>query len=170
MTHNMTAPRPPAAGAPGWPADVADLLGKAEVYLQDGQPGRAIDLLARAKSPSPWVTNALGVCQLRQGNARLAIEVFRGLVLGSGGLILREDVPVVFKTNFATALLAGGNLAGCLRILDEIHDEQDPAVRRIRAAVERWQDGLSFWEKVRWALGGDPPRPVVLAFPPGDLG
>jgi hypothetical protein len=95
--------------------------------------------------------------------------VFRGLVLAAGGLILRDDVPVFFKTNYATALLAAGNLGGCLSVLAEVRDEVNPAVTRLRASIRRWRDGLTFWERLNWWMGGQPERPVALAFAPGDL-
>src|SRR5262249_54641674 len=84
------------------PPEIADLLVKAEQLLQAGKPKKALDLIARAKLNSPWATNALGVCHLRLGNAKVAVDLFRGLVL-AGGILLRADVPVVFKTNYAAA-------------------------------------------------------------------
>jgi hypothetical protein len=160
--------RDPAGGRETPPPEVADLLAKVGKLLDDAQPARALELIARARLYSPWVTNATAVCLLRLGQAQRAVELLRGMVLG--GIVVRDDVPTVFKTNFATALLASGNLSGCLRVLTEIHAEQDPAVRRLRAAIRGWEGSLSTWEKVRWFLGGQPDRPVVLDFPPGDLG
>src|SRR5262249_577514 len=75
----------------------------------------------------------------------------------------------VFKTNYATALLLSGNIAGGLRALDEVRDEQCPAVGRLREAVRRWERNLTFWQRVNWWLGGEPDRPLTLDFPPGDL-
>jgi hypothetical protein len=95
------------------------------------------------------------------------VDVFRGLVLLPGTVCLRPDAAPEHRSNFAAALLAAGNVAGGLRALDEIGDEGRPAVRGLRAAVRRWRDGMSFWERLRWRLGGSPPRPVALD---GDLG
>lgn len=151
------------------PAEVTDLLGKVERFLQEGEPKKALDAIARAKINSPWVTNAAGVCQLRLGNAKVAVDALRGLVLAAGGLVLRPDVPPVFKTNYATALLAADNLAGCLSVLGEVKDEAHPAVAGLKSAIQRWKEGLTFWQKVNWYLGGQPDRPVTLDFLPGDL-
>jgi hypothetical protein len=109
------------------------------------------------------------VCLLRLGNAQRAIELFRGLVLGPGGLVLRRDVPTAFKTNFATALLMDGNVAGCTSVLASLREEDHPAVRKLRAAVRRWQEAMSLWERVCWHFGSPPNRPVELGFEPGDL-
>src|SRR5262249_41369130 len=154
MTRKIDAPvAGPSAPAPGGangtetkPAEIVTLLGKVDEFLRAGQAAKALDVIARARSKSPWATNALGVCQLRLGNAGVAVDVFRGLVL-AGSVFLRADVPAVFKTNFATALLAADNLAGCLRVLEEMRDEENPAVRRLREAVRRWKGSLTFWEK-----------------------
>jgi hypothetical protein len=150
------------------PPEVAALLGKVARHLQDGEPGKALDALTRARLQSPWVTNAQGVCRLRLGEAALAVDVFRGLVL-SGSVVLRPDVPAVFKTNYATALLASSNVSGCRLVLDEIRDEGNPAVQKLRAAMRRWYDGLATWQKVQWYFGGQPHRQPELDFPPGDL-
>jgi len=151
------------------PPQIVDLLGKAEQLLAEEQAGGALDLIARAKVNSPWATNALAVCQLRLGNEKVAVDLFRGLVLASGGILLRRDVPVAFKTNYATALLSAQNINGCLSVLSEIKQEEHPAVARLRAAIRRWKEGLSFWQKINWYMGGQPAHPVVLDFPRGDL-
>lgn len=106
---------------------------------------------------------------MRMDAAGGAIRIYRELVLGSGGLVLRSDVPVVYKTNYATALLRNGNVSGCVSILDEILDEQNQAVQKLRAAIRKWHSGLTFWGKLAWRLGSEPAEPIVLDFAPGDL-
>src|SRR5262249_24966424 len=106
---------------------------------------------------------------LRLGNTKVAVNTFRGLVLTAGGLVLRDDVPAVFKMNFATALLADGNLPGGLRVLDEVRDEGHPAVREVREAVRRWKAGMTVWPRLWGSVGGQPPRPLVLDFALGRL-
>jgi hypothetical protein len=177
MTKNsapleMKAPpsaTPPVNGEETRPPEVVALLSKAANLLDEGKPALALDAIARLRINSPWARNALGVCQLRLGNAGVAVEVFRGLVLAAGGLILRDDAPVVFKTNYATALLAAGNVGGCQGVLAEVRDETNPAVARLRAAIRRWHDGLTFWQRLNWWMGVQPERPVVLDHRPGDL-
>ncbi|HEV3342666.1 MAG TPA: hypothetical protein VG125_20005, partial [Pirellulales bacterium] len=97
-----------------------------------------------------------------------AVDLLRGLVLGTGGVTYRQDVPTVFQTNFATALLAVGNLSGCLSMLKSIKDQQHPAVQELRAAIDRWNRDLSPWQKLRWRLGGEP-APPALDFPLGHV-
>jgi hypothetical protein len=173
MVQKMMVPQAgqagPANAADTWPPEVADVLGKVKKLLEEGQPAAALELIGRSRLGSPWLANAAAVCQLRLGNARVAVDTFRGLVLAAGGLLLREDVPAVFKVNFAAALIADGNLSGGLRTLGEVRDEGHPAVREIRDAVRRWEAGMAFWQKLWWSLGGEPPRPLVLDFPMGRL-
>jgi hypothetical protein len=124
---------------------------------------------AAGKGTRSQVTNLLGVCQLRLGNAKVALEVFRGLVLAAGGVLLRPDVPTVFKTNFATAQLANDNSSGFLSVLGEIQDAQHPAALKLQDAFRRWKASLTFRQRMQWHLGGQPSRPFTLDFLPGDL-
>ncbi len=144
------------------------VLHQVEKLLQAGHPKQALDLLARSKAHAPWSTNATGVCLLRLGQADRAVELFRNLVL-SGSLFLRPDVPTAWKVNFATALLMADNLAGCVRLLAEIEEEDHPGVQRLRAALQSWHNRLSVWEKIRCFFGGQPARRVELDFLPGEL-
>jgi hypothetical protein len=168
MMVSAAGPAGPTTGADTRTPEVAGLLGKVEKLLEKGQPAAALELLGRSRLRSPWLTNAAAVCQLRLGNADAAVEAYRGLVL-TGGLFLRQDAPDVFKINFATALIAVGNLSGGLRTLGEVRDEAHPAVLEIRDAVRRWRGGMTFWQWLWWSLGGSPPRSLVLDFHLGRL-
>jgi hypothetical protein len=167
--NQSRAPRASSTPETGRPNEAARRLEQAEALLRAGQPKKALDVLGRSGPPSDRVTNAVGVCLLRLGEAGRAVEVFRGLALVPGTVCLRPDAPALYKTNFATALLAAGQVAGGLRVLDEIGDEQQPTVRRLRAAWRRWSEGLSLWQKVRWCLGDSPTHPVALGEAPGEL-
>jgi hypothetical protein len=150
-------------------SELSELLDHIGRLLQEGKPKKALDVLTRSSADSREAVNARGVCLLRLGEVRRAIELFRGLVLAPGGLVLRPDVPTTFKTNFATALLMDGNIAGCTSVLSDVREEEHPAVRKLRAAIRRWKEGMSFWEKVSWHLGSAPDRAVELGFDPGEL-
>src|SRR5262249_53079021 len=139
QTNPSTEAHEQAKGAVPWPPEVVDLLSRVDKLLREGQPERALEIISRSKINSPWVMNAAAVCQLRLGNAKVAVDALRGLVLASGGLILRKDIPAAFKTNYATALLAMDNPGGCLDVLAELGDEDHPGVHRLRAAVQRWK-------------------------------
>jgi hypothetical protein len=168
MVSPQAGPTLPFITADATASGEADVLREVEVLLGEGRPAAALERIGRSRDGSPWLANAAAVCQLRMGDVRSAVETFRRLVL-AGGLFLRDDVQAVFKVNFAAALIADGNLTGGLRVLDELRQEEHPAVREIRDAVRRWEEGMTFWQKIRWYAGGRPPRPLVLDFPPGRL-
>jgi len=148
--------------------EVASALAKVKQLLDEQCPDKALDVITRSRLSSPWITNATGVCAMRIGNAKSASGVFQGLV-GHLGVMLKPDAPLVFKTNFATALLASNNMAGCLSVLHEIGQEDNPTVKRLRAGIERWKQTLSFWQKLKWYTGDIPTKPIVLDFPLGEL-
>jgi hypothetical protein len=149
-------------------SDVVNVLGKVKQLLDEQRSEKALEVITRSRLSSPWITNARGVCALRLGNAKQASGIFQGLV-GHLGVMLKPDTPLVFKTNFATALLASNNTAGCLSVLHEIGKEQNPTVQRLRTAIREWKQGLSFWQKFKWYTGDYPEKPVVLSFPLGEL-
>jgi len=170
-SRNRTTPPNPKTESNGIEAqspEVAKVLGKVKTLLQEQRPEEALDVIARSRLKSPWITNAIGACQLRLGNGKQAVAAFQGLVLYSG-VLLKRDAPMVFKTNYAAALLASDNLAGCLSLLNEVNEEENPTVQRLRAAIQRWKQSLSFWQKFQWYLGGDPGRKVMLDFPLGEV-
>jgi hypothetical protein len=149
--------------------EVAAVLEQVRTLLEAGDTNGAREALARARSNSPWLTNALGVCLLRVGEAGRALDLFRGLVLPPTGISFRPDAPTPFKVNFVTALLASGNVAGGISSLTDLGTDGHPGVARLRKAVERWKREMSWWEWLRWHMGGEPARSVVLDFPPGEL-
>jgi len=150
------------------PQELVDLLNKTAAALDAGHPRRALELLQKSKVKSPWVTNAMAVCLLRLGDAARAVEALKGLVITSG-VCFRSDVPAVFLTNFATALLMVDNVSGCESALGTVPDQQDPGVQRLRNAIRKWKGTLSFWQKMRWYWGDSLGCPVELDFPPGDI-
>lgn len=150
------------------PAEIAATLAKVDRFLRDGLYQQALAFLGRSKMDSSWMRNAVGVCQLRLGQTQAALTMFRGLVV-SEALVMCEDAPIVFKTNYAVALLETRNISGCLAVLAEIKNESHPAVQRLRLAIKRWKDSLSLWQKIQWYTGTDMDHPVNLGFAPGDL-
>lgn len=152
-----------------WPTDLREILHSVQAALDRNQIENALAMLTQVKLNSPWIQNALGVCQLRLGDSSTAIEVFARLVLSQGGVVVRRDVPTIFLTNYATALLASRNLPGCLWILNEIQEKNHGSVTRLREAMKRWRASLTLWQRFSLALGNEPDAAPPLDFPPGDL-
>lgn len=155
-------------GHPDWPVRATDLLAEVDRLLRAGREREAVCAIGLSYLPCPWTANALAVCHLRLGDIARAEHILRHIALDGTGRT-RPDVPTVFKTNLATALLISGDTAGCLRTLDEIGDDDDPAVRRLRAAAARWAPPLTAWARFARRLGIRPARPPVPDGPVGEL-
>jgi len=153
---------------PDSPVRNAALLTKVGDLLRDGRANEAVDAIGLSYLPCPRTVNALAVCHLRLGNTVRALRLLRHIATDDTGR-LRPDVPLVFKTNLATSLLVAGEEVGFLRTLDEIGDENHPAVRRLRAAAARRTEPRSAWERFLRRFGIRPDPVSALDGPVGDL-
>lgn len=151
------------------PPALAALLARVSQLVSAGDPKAAIETMGRATPKSPWVDNAIGVCLMRLGMWQQALDVFRGLALGPGGVVLRADAPPVFKSNFAAALAATGNLDGFFRALSDLRDENHSSVVKLRDRVDQWTAGFTSWQKIQWHLGASQPAPFPIDTNLGDL-
>ncbi len=115
--------------------------------------------------------NAHGVRCLREGKLEESISVFRSLVMPPGCCWTRLDAPLVYRRNFATALLLAGHPSGCLGLLAEMRDENHPRVKQLRSAIKRWEQTLSLLQWLNWRIGWIDPanRPVTIDFVPGEV-
>lgn len=154
---------------PDWRPRSAGLLEEVDRFLRLGRPQEAVDAIGDRYLTCPWTANALAVAHLRLGNTARAVRLLRHIATDHTSSELRADVPMVFKTNLATALLAGGDVEAFLSTLDKLGGEDHPSVRRLRAVVDRWEGSLSAWQKFWWDFGGVALRPPRLDFPPGEL-
>jgi hypothetical protein len=157
----------PAVRNPAWPSEDADRLTRVDRLLREGRPQEALSLLPAADD-GLWIRNARGVCLLRLGRPRPAIDALRDLVFNPSGFGVRPDAHPVFEANYATALLLAGNTDGFFGILGGIRERTHPAVARLGGAIRRWKVGMTFWQRVASALGVGGPR-FSLDFPPGEL-
>lgn len=147
----------------------AELLHDVQTLLNGGQPEKALEMLRSAGQQSKAVLNAYGVCLMRMGQIDKANELYRKLVLPSGGFFLDPNAPTVFKTNYATALLLGRHVDGCIGVLGEIAEPTHPAVMRLHNAVNAWKQTLGPVRRLLTFLLGVRSANVPLPFQPGDL-
>jgi len=145
------------------------LLRRIQAALDAGDPQGALSLIDTRHSGDRYLDNARGVCLLRLGRLRPAVELYRRIVLAEGSMELRPGLPVVIATNYATALLLEQNVDGCLALLRQLHQDEHPSVLRLRDTVERWREGLGRWERLQFRLYGIMKRPIVLDGLPGEL-
>jgi WD40 repeat protein len=155
-------PGPPSSAAP---TDHEGLIDQVEAMLADDQVAKASALLRAAGRSSPELANALGVCYLRSGQVDLAALTFQPLVFR--GSQRRHDVPTIYATNLATAMILQGNVAGGENLLKNLGDDSHPAVRRLREVLQRGKARLSFRDRLRGLFGFD--RPLEPGFRPGDF-
>lgn len=152
------------------PEKVSDVLALAEKLLAAAKPQEAADLIRKHGFGSAELLNAYGVALMRAGETTKALDVYRGLCVGEGGLCLKPNLPTVYKLNFATALLLARNVSGCQALLREIVATDDPYVQRLRAAIDRWRGALRWWRRLAYDwYGVEPNIPVALDFQPGAL-
>lgn len=147
-------------------ASETEFLVEVDRLLRDGRAEEAVKAIGLSYLPRPRLANALAVCHLRLGNTARALNLLRHIATDDAAL--HPDVPTVFKTNLATALLVAGDVDGCLRTLDEIGDEDRPSVRRLRAAADRAVPRTAWGRCLRW-LGLWPIRPPAIDGPVGEL-
>ena len=138
--------------------------------VQAGQYEKALTMLDGEPS-TPQVRNARGVCLLRLGRYEKALQLFRGLALEGSGDRVRSDLPTVYLTNLATALLLTGRPSSCLALLHEIENESHPTVVALRKEIHQWQSTLTFNERLNWWFGRlDPPHcRIAIHFIPGEF-
>jgi len=146
-----------------------DVLRTVDELLREGAADRALKLLGPAVLADPFLENARGVCLLRLGRFEEATALYQRLVLDGDSIALRDDRPTAFVTNFALALLLGGNPRGCLVTLHDLDREDDDGVRRIRACVERWRAGLGAWRRMLFGLYGTVDRAILVDWAAGEL-
>lgn len=134
-----------------------------------GQLEQAIHQLASSNLLTGDIRNARGVCLMRMGRVDDAVQLYRSLVLMSGCTWMMPNLPVIYRTNFATALLMSGRRIGCLDCLLEITERDHPSVVRLRKALRDWEHGFDWRQWLCWKIGVEPRVPVALSFPPGDF-
>lgn len=137
--------------------------------LTEGHAQEALSLVNRHNEKSdPW-QNARGVCLLRLGQFEQAIKVFQRIVFPGESPCVPQDMPALYRANFATAMLLADRADGAIAIIEHLEDDGHPYVRAVRQAAQRWKQGLSLMQKLGLWVGWYPKRHIVLDFPPGDV-
>ena len=150
------------------PVKTIRTLDEARQLIKEGKPQDALDLLSRHPEGGPEIMNMRGVCLLRTGKAAQALDLFRPLVF-PGGFCLDTSVPLIYLTNYATALLLVGNVMIARETIGQVPDQRHEAVLRLRGAMARWKSRLGFFRCILLPLGIYPATPVELDSPIGDF-
>ncbi len=136
--------------------------------LNQERPLDALKYIDHLGQQSPIMENARGVCLMRAGKIDEAVTVLRDLVF-QGRICIPSDSPVLFKINFATAMLLSNQKDAAFPILNELDEKEHPEIVKLKDAVCKWVKSLTFSEKCRYHVGLYPKKPVTLDFPPGEV-
>lgn len=163
--HSVEIRRPSPSATPLSPA-----IQRACTLIKKEEYAGAANLLAAA-GRDPQTRNAQAVCLMRAGRVDAAVDVYRSFILIHGSLLERNDVSVVYKRNFATALLLKGLPSGALAVLKAAGEPDHPVAIQIRAAIKRWEKSLSWFKRMDWKFNAIEPRncTVPIDFQPGEF-
>lgn len=106
---------------------------------------------------------------MRLGRAADAVQLYRSFVLERSTSWMRAELPVIYRTNFVTALLLSQVPLGAQNTLHEIREIDHPSVVRLRETFDRWKRSLSLWQRLGWTIGLPPNVPIELDFTPGEF-
>jgi hypothetical protein len=138
------------------------------LLLDQGKPQEALNLLKHLGQNSALTKNIQGVCLLRLGKIHEAISILSEITF-QGKVCIPPETPVVFRTNFATAMLMANNKEAAISVVEHLDDRQHPAVTRIRDAIRAWEKSLNIFQRLLSKAGIYPKKAIPLDFVPGDV-
>jgi len=136
--------------------------------LDQGRPQEALNLLKHLGQNAASSKNIQAVCLLRLGKIHEAISILSEITF-QGNICIPPDTPVVFQTNFATAMLMANNKEAAISVVEHLDDKQHPAVSRIRNAIKTWGKSLNLFQRLLLRVGIYPGKAIPVDFVPGDL-
>ena len=150
-------------------ADSVKIVLKASKLSDAGKHEEALHVLSAGSSNALSIVNARAVCQMRLGRHASALKTLRALVVQSGCTWMKRELPVIYRTNFVTAVLLSNLPNGVRETLFEIPETSHPSVIRLQDVLTAWQKSLSWWQRLNWKMGVAPAVPISLYFVPGDF-
>jgi hypothetical protein len=136
--------------------------------LNENCPLDALKYIEHLGQQTPVIENARGVCLMRAGRIEEAVTVLRDVVF-QGHICIPSDTPVLYRINFATAMLLSNEKDAAFPVLNELDEKEHPEVTKLKDAIRQWVKSLSFSEKCRYHLGLYSKKPISLDFPPGEI-
>lgn len=165
-TSGKTSSAPASSSIPG---HVAEILRKVEHLLELGRIEDALHAATSQSSGNPAQSNARAVCLLRLGKPEEAVRILRSVVIDQTGVLMRQDIPLTYKSNFAVALAMAGNLPGANSVLSELGNETDEQLLALRQCITATLSKRTFMQKLKSFLGSGEETPVQMDFVPGRL-
>jgi hypothetical protein len=146
-----------------------NFMERIRVLLDDNRPADALEAVNNSGQKSALMENARGVCLMRLGKTEQAVKVLQEVVFPQGNICVPPGIPVIYQTNFATAMLMINNVESAISILNQLDDRQHPAVAKLSVAIKRWEKNIGLVGRLLCLLGIYPNKSVVLDFPPGEI-
>ncbi|WP_437224287.1 hypothetical protein SH661x_003566 [Planctomicrobium sp. SH661] len=144
-------------------------LPKVQELLNAGRVQEALQLASGRGSGGPAIRNAIAVCQMRLGKPDDAVRTLRSAFIAQGSTNFRENVPEIYRVNFATALALMGNLSGALSTLRELENPTTAEAAQLLEAIRRYEKQLSFPAWIFWKAGLSGESPLDLGEQPGTI-
>ena len=136
--------------------------------LDQDRPQEALNLLRHLGQNSASSKNIQGVCLLRLGKIHEAVTILSEITF-QGNICIPPETPVVFQTNFATAMLMTNNKEAAISVVKHLDDKQHPSVARIKNAIKTWEKGLNVFQRLLCKAGIYPGKAIPVDFVPGDI-
>lgn len=136
--------------------------------LDQGRTLEALNLLNHLGQNSASSKNIQAVCLLRLGKIREAISILNEITF-QGNICIPPETPVVFQTNFATAMLMADNKEAAISVVERLDDKLHPAVARIKNAIKNWEKSLNVFQRLLSKAGIYPNKAIPVDFVPGDI-
>lgn len=136
--------------------------------LNQNRPLEALKFIEHLGQQSPVLENARGVCLMRTGKIEEAITALRDIVF-QRHVCIPSDTPVLYKINFATAMLISNHKDAAFPILTQLNEKEHPHIAKLKDAIRQWIKSLSLAEKCFYYIGIYPKKPITIDFPPGEI-
>jgi len=145
-----------------------DIIERVKSLLEQDKVLEALDFVNHLGQETALIKNARGVCLLRLGRGEAAVSEFREITF-RGFMCVPSDTPVVYQTNFATAMLMANQKAGAIELINRLDNSQHAAVVKIKSAIDQWKRGLNPLRRFLCKVDVYPNKAVQIDFVPGDL-
>ncbi len=142
-------------------------MDRIRALLNEGRALEALNLINHVGQTSAQWQNARGVCLLRLGRTDEAVTVLRDVVFPDNCIFVPDDVPALYRANFATAMILVRNIEAAYHILEYMDVRGHPYAQQLATAFQRWNKTLSWIQRLLGSLGWYPDKSICLDFPPG---
>lgn len=136
--------------------------------LNQNLPLEALKFIDHLGQKTSELENARGVCLMRAGKINEAVAALRENVF-MGHICIPSDAPVLYKINFATAMILANNKSAAFSILAQLNKNEHPYISMLKESVNQWLKSLNILERLSYHFGFYSNKPINLDFQPGEI-